>query len=132
MATYADWDVEVQRMDAVPACGLPEEVVDRLRWVENGANREREHCAALLSDLNKPPIPRNVKKLFYMPLARLSVLVRRLRGALLWVLLNEFCTDIESRDAWMCGLVSLKGVVRLWRIGHPKLMLGGYFDFSIF
>ena len=88
MPGHADWGFEVQCMDAVTARGLPEEVVRRLWWVECGANREREHCVTLLRDLNKPPIPWNVKKWFYKPLAKLSTLVRGLRGTLRGVVLE--------------------------------------------
>ena len=113
MTTYAEWSAEVQRIDAVTARGLPEEVVNRLRWVEIGANRKREDCVALLRDLNKPPIPLNVKKWFYMPLKWLSVHVRGLRSALLWAVLNELYTYFETYSAWICGFLSLKSAVRL-------------------
>ena len=82
MTIYQKWCVEVQRIDAVTARGLPEEVVERLWYVECGANRERDYCVALLRDLKKPPIPRGAKVWFYKPLARLSLAVRGLRGAL--------------------------------------------------
>ena len=76
----AEWSSEVRVILPGDALALTPEVVNGLLAVEREENQSRDHCAALLRALNKPPIPNRVTTNFFEPLADLSRLVTLLRS----------------------------------------------------
>ena len=89
----AEWEALVEEVTPEFARGLQDDVVARLHAVKSVANQNRDFCAALLRDLQKPPIPGRVTKSFVQPLVDLSNFVRRLRRTLLPASVTHFFFD---------------------------------------